>query len=183
MSFVASEAGRLALSGMRATYARDGIVQIVLPSEPRLPNGETIKRITDEIINSDPDNERVTKTLNKTNEKIRVQKRSGPDADSAMVVEERSVLTRMENFVSLHKEWEALCGTGGVLSEIVGHVCTSELQPQQPSEPDARFNDSDSDSDGEQVADSEPWCLYKEKLNLKPAGGMGFAPVCLHSSF
>ncbi|CAM9169189.1 unnamed protein product, partial [Ectocarpus fasciculatus] len=73
-------------------------------------------------------------------------------------IESRQVLTRLENFVLSHRGWSSLCGSGGVLSEVVGLVCSE---------------DSYEPSSGEE---HEKWCLYKEKLNLKPAGGTGFAP-------
>ena len=81
-----------------------------------------------------------------THENIRFL-RSGSDA-----VEVRKVETRIENFVSTNHHWMDLCQTGGILSTIVGLVCAED--------------------DG----DSSPWCLYKEKLNIKPAGSSGFAP-------
>jgi hypothetical protein len=58
-----------------------------------------------------------------------------------------SVLTRLENFVPHHDTWKSVCGTNGALSVVLGEV----------------FN-------------TPPWPLYKEKLNLKPPGGKGFAP-------
>ena len=70
-------------------------------------------------------------------------------------VETRKVATRIENFVSSNRNWTNLCSTGGILSTIVGLVCC------------------DNEIDG---TTSDPWCLYKEKLNIKPAGSSGFAP-------
>ena len=66
----------------------------------------------------------------------------------------KRALTRMEHFVHAHKGWRKLCETGGILSELVARVCGS------PSK--HRLN--------------QPWPLYKEKLNVKPSLGTGFAP-------
>ena len=84
-----------------------------------------------------------------TNETIRFLK-CGNHSD---MVESRRVISRIENFVAFNQHWTDLCCTGGVLSRMVGLVCV-------PNE-DVK---------------SSPWCLYKEKLNIKPAGSAGFAP-------
>lgn len=88
-----------------------------------------------------------TPTAVMTNENIFFTK-NGSDT-----VEIRKVETRIENFVSTNQHWMKLCNTGGILSTLVGLVCVGE------------GND-----------DNSPWCLYKEKLNIKPAGSTGFAP-------
>mmetsp|Transcript_31238 Transcript_31238/g.46107 ORF Transcript_31238/g.46107 Transcript_31238/m.46107 type:complete len:338 (+) Transcript_31238:163-1176(+) len=59
-------------------------------------------------------------------------------------VQERRVLTRLENFVNFHREWSSLCH--GHLANCISALC------------------------------GESMVLFKEKLNLKPPGGSGFAP-------
>ena len=65
-------------------------------------------------------------------------------------IEKRKVLTRLENFVCSNKNWRELTQRIGTW---VGRIC--------------------GDDDGK---DANNWFLYKEKLNLKPAGGTGYAP-------
>ncbi|GMI26922.1 hypothetical protein TeGR_g438, partial [Tetraparma gracilis] len=55
-------------------------------------------------------------------------------------------LTRVERFVPLFPDWRSLCGSGGSLSSLLGALFSTP-----------------------------PWPLFKEKLNLKPPGGRGFA--------
>jgi ectoine hydroxylase-related dioxygenase (phytanoyl-CoA dioxygenase family) len=71
----------------------------------------------------------------KTYETIRVVSRGE--------IEERRKVTRFENFVATHGEWESLCDYVGRLASIIY---------------------------------GEPMVIFKEKLNLKPPGGSGFAP-------
>lgn len=123
-----------------STYRRDGIVRIESSFSDQLPSGKRIRLLADEVCDYH------TATSVTTHENIRFIK-SGSDT-----VEVRKVETRIENFVSTNQHWMELCNTGGILSTIVGLVC------------------SDADYD------SSPWCLYKEKLNIKPAGSSGFAP-------
>jgi ectoine hydroxylase-related dioxygenase (phytanoyl-CoA dioxygenase family) len=59
------------------------------------------------------------------------------------LIEERRNVTRFENFVRTHAEWQGVCDYVGRLVSI---VC------------------------------GQPMALFKEKLNLKPPGGSGFAP-------
>ena len=59
-------------------------------------------------------------------------------------IEERRVLTRLENFVPHHDGWSELCLD--YLTNLISALC------------------------------GEPMALYKEKLNVKPPGGSGFAP-------
>ena len=66
-------------------------------------------------------------------------------------VVQRKVLTRVENFVSTHRGWSSLCGADGPLATIIGVICNDD-------------------------GNNDPWCLYKEKLNIKPAGGTGYQP-------
>ena len=69
---------------------------------------------------------------------------------------ERQVLTRIENFISpvTSKDWYMLSSTNGPISKFIGHIL---------------YNDGDDDEI------DRDWCLYKEKLNIKPAGGSGYA--------
>lgn len=62
---------------------------------------------------------------------------------NSMMIQERRVLTRFENFVNHHPEWKRLTDYCA--------LCCSALM-------------------GEEMV------LFKEKLNLKPPGGSGFAP-------
>ncbi|KNC83396.1 hypothetical protein SARC_04362, partial [Sphaeroforma arctica JP610] len=57
-------------------------------------------------------------------------------------------VTRLENFVGTHPKWKELCLD--ILEAAVSDICGYKSQHN--------------------------WCLYKEKLNIKPPGGMGFAP-------
>ena len=94
-----------------------------------------MRRLADELRwGSDSPNFRCDRTY----ETVRVMKRG------SATVEERRVLTRLENFVDRHPGWSDLCH---------GHIrqCVSSLL-------------------------GEEYVLYKEKLNLKPPGGSGFAP-------
>ena len=59
-------------------------------------------------------------------------------------MEERRVLTRLENFVPQHAGWSELCLD--YLTRLISALC------------------------------GQPMVLYKEKLNIKPPGGSGFAP-------
>jgi len=61
-------------------------------------------------------------------------------------------LTRLEHFVHSHEGWNSFFSSGSPLSCLVGLVCS----PSSSSSP--------------------PYPLYKEKLNLKPPLGSGFAP-------
>jgi hypothetical protein len=131
-------------------YRRDGIVKISSKTFPIL-SGSEIQKLADEVINFH------TSTAVISSENIFVLKtgnmmfgQSSPD-----IVEKRRVSTRVENFVSTNKHWTDLCCTGGLLSKLVGQVCR-----------DTAIDDGS----------VEPWCLYKEKLNIKPAGSSGFAP-------
>lgn len=119
-------------------YRRDGIVKISSFTD-ELPSSIEIKLLADEACD-------VHGLTVVTSERIQFVK-TGSD-----VVESRKVTSRLENFVSSSKKWTELCCTGGILSRIVGLVCS------------------------EGTDDVEPWCLYKEKLNIKPAGSSGFAP-------
>ena len=71
------------------------------------------------------------------------QKEKDDDQDQ-YEIEERRVLTRLENFVPHHPGWSELCHD--YLTHLISALC------------------------------GEPMALYKEKLNVKPPGGSGFAP-------
>jgi len=135
-------------------YRRDGIVQISSTAMGRrlqLPNSIEIRMLADSVIDFN------TSAALVSIESIRVLKICDKSAgkNEHDVIENRKVKSRIENFVSTNKNWTDLCCTGGILSTIVGVVCT-----------DGEIDDGD----------DAPWCLYKEKLNIKPAGSSGFAP-------
>jgi ectoine hydroxylase-related dioxygenase (phytanoyl-CoA dioxygenase family) len=90
-----------------------------------------MRRITDKLVWS------AEKCADRTYETVMVGTCSGG-------IEQRRVLTRLENFVANHADWKDLCY--GYLAD-----CVSSLI-------------------------GEKMVLYKEKLNLKPPGGSGFAP-------
>jgi 2-aminoethylphosphonate dioxygenase len=108
-------------------YATDSIC--VLPKSLSVP-AVLMRRLTEELVWG-------KRQTDRTYETIQVLPKDGP-------MEQRKTLTRLENFVSHHDEWNALCN--GYLAQ-----CISALM-------------------GEEMV------LYKEKLNLKPPGGGGFAP-------
>uniref|UniRef100_A0A7S1ZJN9 Uncharacterized protein n=1 Tax=Ditylum brightwellii TaxID=49249 RepID=A0A7S1ZJN9_9STRA len=68
---------------------------------------------------------------------------------SSEEIKSRRVLTRLENFVSRHEGWYHLCH-----HTIPSILSTVLLQNE----------------------DDDAYVLYKEKLNIKPPGGSGFAP-------
>lgn len=103
----------------------------LLPKEISL-SSVLIRKLTDELVWG---GDKVQ--ADRTYEAIKVMKKNGE-------IENRPTLTRLENFVNHHVEWNKLCH---------GHLADSIS---------ALFG--------------EPMVLYKEKLNLKPPGGSGFAP-------
>ena len=122
----------------RETYLRDGCV--LLNEACKIEN---IQELAADVIANSPNLEKVLET----HERIKVLKDN--------VIQERKVLTRLENFVCTNKRWRELSQMVGAW---VGQVCGM---------------DYDSNSNDGYGSD---WCLYKEKLNLKPAGGTGYAP-------
>jgi Protein involved in biosynthesis of mitomycin antibiotics/polyketide fumonisin len=70
--------------------------------------------------------------------------KNGKEGTFSPVLQKRREITRFENFVNGHKEWNDLCN--GYLAKLISAVCGEEM------------------------------VLFKEKLNLKPPGGTGFAP-------
>jgi hypothetical protein len=139
------------LSQCASDFRRDGIVQVFPSASLQLPSGPEIKALADDVLGIHvPAGEVIY-----TTENIRVMKtgtREGDKMNSPDIEQTRKIVSRVENFVSSHQGWTKLCTTGGVLSQMVAMVCT----------------DDDSDT--------APWCLYKEKLNIKPPGSCGFAP-------
>ena len=69
---------------------------------------------------------------------------AGNNDEEQYEMEERRVLTRLENFVPQHAGWSELCLD--YLARLISALC------------------------------GQPMALYKEKLNIKPPGGSGFAP-------
>jgi hypothetical protein len=138
------------VSDLRNTYRTEGIVRIPRESFPALPTAAEVKELSDCIVALALSDDDRSGRINSTQETIRVSVGGN--------VESRRVLTRLENFVTCDSDWAELCCTGGILSEIVGLVC------------------SEDDLDPSSEEEHEKWCLYKEKLNIKPAGGTGFAP-------
>ena len=150
----------------REQYLSRGIVKLDREQYPGLPEQSEIKSLADNIIAFAMCGSEASKRIDTTMEVIRVAKQSPVvSVDSNhMLIESRLVLTRLENFVAGNKEWNNLCGTGGTLSKIVGMVCS-----------DSEVIIADENSEADSI-EHEEWCLYKEKLNCKPAGGTGFAP-------
>ena len=151
-------------------YQKDRVV--IFPAELSVP-ARTMRRLADELIwGSTPSVPmcggsgtcRRGTECDRTYETIRVVKRKksgGGELVSAGIdlekrndandtaecnyeVEERRVLTRLENFVAHHEGWSDLCLD--YLTKLISALC------------------------------GEKMVLYKEKLNIKPAGGSGFAP-------
>jgi hypothetical protein len=130
-------------------YRRDGIVK-VSPSSSRnedcFPTGTEMKLLAEQVLG-----EFAPASILVTNENIQVLLKKN-EIGMTNIIETRKVKSRIENFVCSNKTWTNLCCTGGIISTIVGEVCRNDDY------------------------DSSPWCLYKDKLNIKPAGSMGFAP-------
>mmetsp|Transcript_18416 Transcript_18416/g.27365 ORF Transcript_18416/g.27365 Transcript_18416/m.27365 type:complete len:342 (-) Transcript_18416:516-1541(-) len=103
---------------------------IVLPKSVARIDATFIRRLTEELVWGKE------VEADRTYETIKVLKEG--------VVEDRRVLTRLEDFVRHHAEWKELCC----------HYLQTVLS----------------------LALEKPMVLYKEKLNLKPPGGSGFAP-------
>jgi ectoine hydroxylase-related dioxygenase (phytanoyl-CoA dioxygenase family) len=113
---------------LKETYASKGVCRF----PPSLCNSAAIMRqLTEELVWGSH-----LYPSDKTYETIKLLKNGE--------IFERRELTRLENFVNTHPEWDSLCNNH--LQKIVSHVV------------------------------GEPMMLYKEKLNIKPAGGSGFAP-------
>ena len=116
---------------LRESYNSTGLARLSTPAlTPFLPTHASLLKITSEIIYSP------LPTILRTHETTTTK-----------------VLTRLENFVTVHPTWTSICGSKGTLSTLLGRL----------------FN-------------TAPWPLYKEKLNLKPPGGKGFAPHLDHPS-
>ena len=108
-------------------YVKDSIC--ILPKTFSVP-APWMRRLTDELVWGN-------RHADRTFEPIQVLLKDGS-------MEKRKALTRLENFVSHHDEWNTLCR--GYLARCVSALLQEEM------------------------------VLYKEKLNLKPPGGVGFAP-------
>mmetsp|Transcript_8528 Transcript_8528/g.12164 ORF Transcript_8528/g.12164 Transcript_8528/m.12164 type:complete len:362 (-) Transcript_8528:2495-3580(-) len=117
--------------GLHQRYIDESICK--LPRELSVPQ-KTMRRLTEELVRA---SDRFPS--DKTFEKIKFAKKG--DFSN---IQERSELTRFENFVNGHDGWMELC------NEYLKSCISSIL--------------------GEEMV------LYKEKLNLKPSGGSGFAP-------
>ena len=138
------------LPPLKDIYKKEGIVKLsTLELRPLLPPPETIARIADDVVLNPAERS------DKVYENIKVNVKS---VETGSRVETRKVLTRLEKFVDTHREWTSLASTGGILSALVGKIC---------GEGNADACDF--------VPSDEPWCLFKEKLNIKPAGTSGFA--------
>lgn len=139
---------------MRALYNNFGIVKLK-PADDIKNFLSTISTLADEVTINIADNSRLSINVDKSFETVQVMSHifDTTTGISEPCIIEKKMLTRVENFVSSHNEWIALCAK---LSEIVGLVCDTSV-------PNC-------------LASSVKWPLYKEKLNLKPAGGSGYAP-------
>jgi hypothetical protein len=117
---------------LKEQFASQGVC--VLPEEFSIPSN-ILRRLTDELIwrNHELENKQVDETY----ETIQII-----DKDGELL--QRRSLTRFENFVDAHDEWNELARN--YLCRLISIVL------------------------GEQQI------LFKEKLNLKPPGGAGFAP-------
>jgi hypothetical protein len=102
----------------------------IFPDSLSLPDA-LMRRLADELVWGGD-----SVQADKTYEAIKVLKHGE--------ITERRTLTRLENFVDHHKEWQLLC------HDYLRRCVSAAL--------------------GEEMV------LFKEKLNLKPAGGSGFAP-------
>lgn len=142
---------------LRERYWTEGILKVPTDRFPALPSPEQIRALADDIVCLSQSGKEVANRIDSSMELIRVAINGRHPSDPDCVIERRQVLTRLENFITSHAGWQELCETGGIISEIVGLVCSEE-----PC--------------GVAETDNQKWCLYKEKLNLKPAGGAGFAP-------
>jgi ectoine hydroxylase-related dioxygenase (phytanoyl-CoA dioxygenase family) len=114
--------------GLQEEYASQGVC--IFPHALSVP-AAVMRRLTDELVWGGS-----TYPSDKTYETVKV-------CSNGTVVDKR-VLTRLENFVNTHPEWQALCNN--YINKLISHAL------------------------------GEPMVLYKEKLNLKPVGGSGFAP-------
>jgi Phytanoyl-CoA dioxygenase (PhyH) len=123
---------------------------IVLPSQCSIP-AEYMRRLTEELIWGKVGSDHDPPFVDRTYETILVHQ---PAPQGQGVPTQKRVLTRLENFVDAHEGWSDLCHSyiPQLLSKVVGGD-------------DCRGSDSGSDM-----------VLYKEKLNIKPPGGSGFAP-------
>lgn len=124
---VSSQDITLCLQNANDFYNAESVCMV--PRELSIP-AATMRKLTEEIV-WDPQAK-----VNRTYETIKVLKHGQ--------VEERRVLTRLENFVNYHEGWKELCY--GHLQKCISAILGMEM------------------------------VLYKEKLNLKPPGGSGFAP-------
>jgi ectoine hydroxylase-related dioxygenase (phytanoyl-CoA dioxygenase family) len=137
------------INDMRMLYQSEGIVKLsnFTDIEPYL---DVISKLADDVTINIPDTSRVAITVDKTFETVRVMSQK-IDLETGIMtkcINEKRQLTRVENFVLSHNDWVDMCNK---ISDAVGLVCDSEVG-------------------------SPRWPLYKEKLNLKPAGGSGYAP-------
>lgn len=142
------------IKNIQREYQEKGIVKISDVFSSLLPSSSEINRMTDVVFDSIDDYENVVpwKNVLKTMETIKVQK-IVRNEDGELKYDEatsRIVLTRIENFIHINQEYKHLCED--VFPSIVDCICSASL-----------------------VDESGPWCFYKEKLNVKPAGGTGFA--------
>jgi len=78
-------------------------------------------------------------------------------------------LTRLENFVNHHRGWHELCH--GYLKE-----CASCIMGESGIDTSSNDNNINSKEEKKEDEDILEMTLFKEKLNLKPSGGSGFAP-------
>ena len=137
---------------MREAYRRDGIVKISRDLFPALPTPVQVQVLGDDVIALALSGSDASMRIDSSVEMVKVLKGNLADLNSCSL-ETKAVLTRLENFVSSSEDWTKLCCTGGILSQVVGAVCAEDEGEEQ-----------------------ENWCLYKEKLNIKPAGATGYAP-------
>lgn len=136
-------------------FEKDGVC--IFPKTLQIESSR-IKRLCDELVWSNDNNEFKKKGCDRTYETISKRFSSSNGGEVLMKRE----LTRLENFVNAHEGWYDLCH--GYLKE-----CVSCLMGSSSSTTTSNISTHTDLYDMEMV-------LFKEKLNLKPSGGKGFAP-------
>lgn len=149
------------INELRNIYRKDGIVKLNNKLLNNIINKDILNKITNNVIDNIEITNNILSDSTKilmTMETIKVQKTIELDSDKIITIEDRKVLTRIENFIHTNQEWKNICKYNGIISNLVGLIC----------------NDDDDNKDDRN--NHNPWYLYKEKLNIKPAGTSGFAP-------
>ncbi|GMH71309.1 hypothetical protein TrRE_jg6644 [Triparma retinervis] len=146
------------IADLRAEYQTNGIVRLDLDSIKHLfPTASSLRRWTEEVAyESDLKKDDVLRTFETTAAGLRK-------------------LTRLEHFVHSHDGWRSFCDSGSPLSCLVGLVCNPGDSSSSTTST-ATATATTTTAATTTAATSVPYPLYKEKLNLKPPLGSGFAP-------